>query len=140
MARDLATLFRRVATLDALAAAVEAQRGLTEESWPEPVVLRVRMGLHTGTADERGGDYFGPPVNRAARLMTAGYGGQVLVSLATMGALVSARSFRRNASDPGAFDVRLIEAERSAPLRAAEGRSFRRAGHERVTKSWSVLD
>ena len=68
---------------EALAAAVEAQRGLTEESWPEPLVLRVRMGLHTGTADERGGDYFGPAVNRAARLMAVGYGGQVLVSLPT---------------------------------------------------------
>lgn len=69
--------------LDAAEAAVEAQRRLGAESWPEPVVLRVRMGLHTGTADERGGDYFGPAVNRAARLMSVGHGGQVLVSAAT---------------------------------------------------------
>jgi hypothetical protein len=48
-----------------------------------------------------------------------------------LGALVSARSFRRNARDPGAFEVRLIEAEHCAPLRAAEGRSFLRAGHSR---------
>ena len=41
------------------------------------------MGIHTGTADERGGDYFGPTVNRAARLMAAGHGGQILVSAAT---------------------------------------------------------
>jgi predicted ATPase/class 3 adenylate cyclase len=68
---------------DALAAAVEAQRGLAAEGWREPVVLRVRMGLHTGTAEERGGDYFGPAVNRAARLMAVAYGGQVLVSSAT---------------------------------------------------------
>jgi hypothetical protein len=54
-----------------------------------------------------------------------------------LGALVSARSFRRNARDPGAFDVRLIEAEHCAPLRAAEGRSFLRAGHRRI---WRMDD
>ena len=47
------------------------------------VALRVRMGLHTGTAEERDGDYFGPAVNRAARVMSAGHGGQVLLSLVT---------------------------------------------------------
>jgi hypothetical protein len=43
--------------------------------------VRVRMALHTGTAEERGGDYFGPPVNRVARLLSAAHGGQVLLSL-----------------------------------------------------------
>ena len=65
----------------AVGAAVEAQRRLGAESWP--VALRVRMGLHTGTAEEREGDYFGPAVNRAARVMSAGHGGQVLLSLVT---------------------------------------------------------
>jgi len=41
------------------------------------------MALHTGSADERGGDYFGPPLNRVARLLSAGHGGQVLLSSAT---------------------------------------------------------
>jgi predicted ATPase/class 3 adenylate cyclase len=68
---------------DAVAAAVDAQQRLVAERWPEPIGLRVRMGIHTGTADERDGDYFGPAVNRAARVMAAGHGGQVLVSLAT---------------------------------------------------------
>jgi predicted ATPase/class 3 adenylate cyclase len=68
---------------EAVAAAVEAQRRLSAEQWPESAGLRVRMGIHTGTADEREGDYFGPAVNRAARVMAAGHGGQVLVSLAT---------------------------------------------------------
>src|SRR5215213_214317 len=68
---------------EAVAAAVASQRRLMEEDWPEPVALSVRMGVHTGTADERDGDYFGPAVNRTARLMAAGHGGQVLVSLAT---------------------------------------------------------
>jgi class 3 adenylate cyclase len=43
--------------------------------------LRVRMALHTGAAEERDGDYFGPPVNRVARLLSAAHGGQVLLSL-----------------------------------------------------------
>ena len=64
----------------ALAAAVAAQRALTGEPWPEPVELWVRMGLHTGEAEERGGDYFGPPVNRAARVMTAAHGGQIVLT------------------------------------------------------------
>jgi Protein kinase domain len=42
--------------------------------------LRVRIALHTGVADERDGDYFGPPVNRVARLLSAGHGGQILLS------------------------------------------------------------
>ena len=63
---------------EAVAAAVEAQRRLTAADWPDPVVLRVRIGMHTGTADEREGDYFGPAVNRAARLAAAGHGGQIL--------------------------------------------------------------
>ena len=51
--------------------------------WPKPIGVAVRMGIHTGTADERGGDYFGPTMNRAARLMAAGHGGQILLSAAT---------------------------------------------------------
>jgi predicted ATPase/class 3 adenylate cyclase len=68
---------------DALAAAVEAQRRLIAESWDEIGGLRVRMALHTGAAEERDGDYYGPPLNRAARLMSAGHGGQVLLSQTT---------------------------------------------------------
>ena len=45
--------------------------------------LRVRMGLHTGTAELRDGDYFGSSVNRAARLMGVAHGGQIVVSQAT---------------------------------------------------------
>src|SRR5215207_7851027 len=72
-------------TTDALEAALEAQRALlTKEGWPEETgPLRVRMALHTGTTEERDGDYFGPPVNRVARLLSAAHGGQVLLSLAT---------------------------------------------------------
>ena len=75
----MAVVFGRAG--DAIAAAVAAQRAFEIEPWP--TALRVRMGVHTGEAEERGGDYFGPAVNRAARLMSEATGGQVLVSLST---------------------------------------------------------
>ncbi len=68
---------------DAAAAVVEAQRALHARSWGEIGELRVRMALHTGSADERDGDYFGPPLNRAARLLAIGHGGQILLSHVT---------------------------------------------------------
>jgi predicted ATPase/class 3 adenylate cyclase len=68
---------------DAIAAAVAAQRALTVHRWPEGVDLRVRMGLHTGEAEVRAGDYVGMDVHRAARICSAAHGGQVLVSSAT---------------------------------------------------------
>ncbi len=66
--------------LDAATASLAAQRGLTAEPWGETGPLRVRMGLHCGQADQRGGDFFGPTVNRTARIMAAGHGGQILLS------------------------------------------------------------
>lgn len=66
----------------ALKAALDAQRALFTERWARPIrSLRVRMALHTGYAElEREGDYFGPAVNRVARLIKLAYGGQVLLS------------------------------------------------------------
>jgi predicted ATPase/class 3 adenylate cyclase len=66
----------------ALAAAVEAQRSLAAEPWPETARIRVRMGLHTGEGLLSGGSYVGLDVHRAARIAGAGNGGQVLVSAA----------------------------------------------------------
>src|SRR3984893_8788865 len=65
---------------DALAAALDAQRAMHRESWPEGAVLRVRMALHSGAVETRDGDYFGAPLNRVARLLAAGHGGQTLLS------------------------------------------------------------
>src|SRR6476469_708950 len=67
----------------ALAAAVAAQQALAAEPWGEPGPLRVRMALHSGTAEERADDYVGPLLNRVARLLAAGHGGQILLSTAT---------------------------------------------------------
>jgi predicted ATPase/class 3 adenylate cyclase len=68
---------------DALGAAAGAQRAIAEEPWDATGPLRVRMGVHTGDAELREGDYYGTAVNRAARLMDLAAGGQILVSLAT---------------------------------------------------------
>jgi len=67
----------------ALEAAVQAQRSLSCEPWEQECPVRVRMSLHTGSAEERGGDYFGNTLNRVARILSAGHGGQVLVSAPT---------------------------------------------------------
>ena len=68
-----AAAFSRAA--DAVDAAAKAQAELAGHP-----LINVRMGIHTGEAHERDGDYFGPAVNRAARLMAVGHGGQILVS------------------------------------------------------------
>src|SRR6202012_691902 len=64
--------------VSAVDAAVAAQRALE---------LPVRMGLATGEAELRDGDYFGTVLNRAARVMAAGHGGQILLAESTAGAL-----------------------------------------------------
>lgn len=72
---------------EALRASIDAQQAIAAEDWPTfgdgfPP-MRVRMALHTGPASTREGDYFGPTLNRVARLEAAGNGGQILVSLVT---------------------------------------------------------
>ncbi len=66
----------------ALSAAVAIQQAAGAEPWPSGLPIRVCMALHVGTFAERDGDYVGPVVNRAARLLDVGHGGQVLVTAA----------------------------------------------------------
>jgi YVTN family beta-propeller protein len=68
---------------EALLAAVDAQRSLGAHAWPDGVEIKVRMGLHTGQATAHDGRYTGLAVHRAARIGSAAYGGQILVSQAT---------------------------------------------------------
>ncbi len=75
---------------DALAAMLAAQRAVVVEAWGETGPLRVRMVLHSGTAQERDLDFFGPTVNRTARLLAIAHGGQMLLS-ASAAALVRER-------------------------------------------------
>lgn len=77
----LAAAFARAG--DAIRAAVDAQAALLAEEWPEGVPLSVRIGLHSGEADERESGFFGSSVNRAARIMSVARGGQILASAVT---------------------------------------------------------
>lgn len=69
-------------TVQAVTAAVTAQRALSLEPWPSPVALRVRMAIHTGVVEIRDNDYYGLPLSRIARLLGAAHGGQMLLSQA----------------------------------------------------------
>lgn len=68
---------------DAVAAMLDAQLALNAADFSSVGGLPVRVAIHTGTADERGGDYFGPAVNRVARMLVVAHGGQILCSAAT---------------------------------------------------------
>ncbi len=70
--------------MQAIDAAIEAQRVLAEADWGVLGALRTGMAIHTGIADERDGDYFGPPVNRTARILSVAEGGDVLISQTTL--------------------------------------------------------
>lgn len=72
--------------IDALESALDAQRALRDEAWTETGEIRVRMALHTGAAEVRTGEFTsgeyisGITLSRAARLLSAGHGGQILLS------------------------------------------------------------
>ena len=84
---------------DALEAALSAQIALQAETGQPMGPLRVRMALHTGIAEEQGGDYSGPTLNRVARLLAIGHGGQVLLSLAARELLRNGLPERVNLKD-----------------------------------------
>ncbi len=70
---------------DAVATALAIQRAFATEAWPTPRPIKVRIGVHTGEAERREGDYYGSAVNRCARLRGIGHGGQILLSEASAG-------------------------------------------------------
>ena len=109
----------------ALAAGVAAQQALLGETWPTRDPLRVRMAMHSGECEERASDYFGPVVNRTARLETVGHGGQLLVSGTTAALLATALPPGVALSDLGSHQLKdLSEPERvfqvTAPSLPAE--------------------
>src|ERR1017187_3420759 len=90
----------------AVECALQAQRVLGTEPWGEVGRIKVRMALHTGEAEERDGDYFGSPLNRSARLLSAGYGQQVLLSQATASLVRDALPDRASLKDLGLHRLR----------------------------------
>lgn len=91
----------------ALAAARATQRAFASHGWPIGGDVRIRMGIHTGEATLSDGDYAGVEVHRAARLMTAGHGGQILVSETTRSLAGAELEFR----DLGRHLLRGLEAD-----------------------------
>ena len=75
-------------TAEAVDAVSQIQQALAAEPWPDRAEIRIRIGIHVGMSEERNGDYFGTAVNRAARLMSAGHGGQTLLSSTALDAVV----------------------------------------------------
>ncbi|MGA7269520.1 MAG: NB-ARC domain-containing protein [Acidimicrobiia bacterium] len=75
-------------------AAVDAQDALVTAEWPATGPLRVRMGVHTGEATSREGDYYGTSLNRVARLMGVAHGGQMLISAGTASLLSGDHAWR----------------------------------------------
>jgi len=93
----------------AVAAAVAAQLALGNEQWGATGPLRVRMGLHSGVAEQRAGDYFGPVLNRAARLMSVAHPGQVLCTRATADLVRDSPPARVGIVDLGGHRLRDLE-------------------------------
>jgi predicted ATPase/class 3 adenylate cyclase len=74
-------IFRRAG--DSVRAAIDAQRAIAAEPWPDEGTVRVRMGLHAGEVESSGDDVIGYAINRTARITALAHGGQVLLSDAT---------------------------------------------------------
>ncbi len=91
---------------EAISAAVAAQRGLIARAWGAIGQLEVRMAVHVGEAAQRDGDWFGPGLNRAARLMGIAHGGQILVSAAAMDLARDSGSLQYDVVDLGVHRLR----------------------------------
>ena len=73
--------------LDAVACGAELQHRLAREAWPPRARIRVRVAIHNGPAEARDDDFYGPAINRAARMRSAAHGGQLVVSDAVRDAI-----------------------------------------------------
>jgi class 3 adenylate cyclase/tetratricopeptide (TPR) repeat protein len=104
---------------DAIAAMISGQQRLVAEDFSAVDGLRVRAAIHTGAADEREGDYFGPAVNKVARLLAIGHGGQVLTTAETAGLVEGALPAEVSLRDLGAYHLKdFAEPQRVSQLLA----------------------
>lgn len=106
---------------DGLRAAYQLQRAMRLEPWPAEVEIRTRVGVDTGEAVERGGDYFGSAVNRVARLRSAASGGEVLVGAAAAAVVRRELPAGCELIDLGPFELRgLVSREHAFALAAGD--------------------
>jgi class 3 adenylate cyclase len=108
---------------DAVAGAVDAQRALRRHTWPKGVPVKVRMGLHTGEPAVGEEGYVGLDVVRAARICSAGHGGQILLSETTRALLGSELPEAVSLRDLGAQQLKDLEEERVYELALDENES-----------------
>lgn len=115
-----AFFFSFVRAKDAVAGAVAAQRELAGQSWPDGVEVKVRMGLHTGepTVGEEG--YVGMDVVRAARICSAGHGGQILLSETTRALVGNSIPEGAEIRDLGEANLKDVQHERIFQLALRE--------------------
>ena len=110
----------------ALRAAQRLQASMRAEMWPSDAVIRTRAAVHTGEAVERDGDYFGPAVNRVARLRGAALGGEVVVSATTAAIVATALPAAWELVDIGMVELRSLGPEQAFLLAAPGLDSVRR--------------
>ena len=106
---------------DAVRGAVEAQRALASHAWPEGNEVRVRMGLHTGEPSVGDEGYIGLDVVRAARICSAGHGGQILLSETTRALLGNDLPERVSVRDLGQAHLKDIQHEHVYQLSIDDG-------------------
>jgi class 3 adenylate cyclase len=109
---------------DAVAGAVAAQRALAEHGWPEGAEVKVRMGLHTGEPSVGDEGYLGLDVVRAARICSAGHGGQILLSETTRALLGNDLPAGVSVVDLGQQNLKDVQHERIYQLALDGGHSF----------------
>jgi class 3 adenylate cyclase len=107
---------------DAVAGAVAAQRSLLKHDWPDGAEVRVRMGLHTGEPSVGEEGYLGLDVVRAARICSAGHGGQILLSETTRALLGNDLPDGVTVVDLGRQDLKDVQHERIFQLALDGGR------------------
>jgi hypothetical protein len=108
---------------DAVAGAVAAQRQLATNAWPQGVDVRIRMGLHTGEPTVGAEGYLGMDVVRAARICSAGHGGQILLSETTRALVGNNVPDGVAIRDLGQAHLKDVQHERIYELALADGPS-----------------
>jgi class 3 adenylate cyclase len=108
---------------DAVTGAVAAQRALAAHEWPEGIEVKTRMGLHTGEPNVGEEGYVGLDVVRAARICSAGHGGQILLSETTRALVGNNVPDGVEIRDLGRADLKDIQHERIFELALADRRT-----------------